>query len=307
MGKRKWYVVTVGKGIGVFPTWIEAGPLVKGVSEAIYQSFPSEEEARRLFAQEMLKGTTKVIRDEGPQSDRQPTPRSPPNRNLAYLNNGSSFRPSNSSPTSSIIRLNTQDATSIANQSESGRTGSQSDATFSHCPSLTGQFSSPLSRSASEPSASFVRAQKIEALFKKSLPVVGVRPTPASAKYAQALTPAKYMMEFTSPEIQSPQQPQGAIVKTPDWLNSYPQACQPHSHPLSPLNSEDIPLNSFSMGPDEASSMSRNAANSPSVGGSSIYLSPSPRQIKRVVYQYDMDPRSPVKSKFQVPELAFGR
>ncbi|KAJ7770212.1 hypothetical protein DFH07DRAFT_806089 [Mycena maculata] len=72
MAKRKWYVVTVGKSVGVFRTWIEVSPLVTGVSGALHQSFAEQEEAVESFNQERLKGNVRVVgdqRDAGQEHD----------------------------------------------------------------------------------------------------------------------------------------------------------------------------------------------------------------------------------------------
>ncbi|KAF8630677.1 hypothetical protein AX15_002821 [Amanita polypyramis BW_CC] len=61
MGKKKWYVVTVGKAVGVFATWLEVAPLVTGVSGAQHQSFPTEEEALQAFRDEFSKGSVQII------------------------------------------------------------------------------------------------------------------------------------------------------------------------------------------------------------------------------------------------------
>ncbi|KAJ7703163.1 hypothetical protein B0H17DRAFT_1042004 [Mycena rosella] len=61
MAKQKWYVVIVGKEVGVFENWIEASPLVIGVPGALHQSFSSEEKANQLFAEAQEKGTVKVV------------------------------------------------------------------------------------------------------------------------------------------------------------------------------------------------------------------------------------------------------
>ncbi|KAJ7218039.1 hypothetical protein GGX14DRAFT_439374 [Mycena pura] len=61
MAKKKWYVVTVGRQVGVFNTWIEVSPLVTGVSGALHQSFSSEEDANELFAQEQSNGRVRIV------------------------------------------------------------------------------------------------------------------------------------------------------------------------------------------------------------------------------------------------------
>ncbi|KAF8070471.1 hypothetical protein FPV67DRAFT_1021889 [Lyophyllum atratum] len=62
MGKKvkKWYVVTVGKDVGVFESWLEASSLISGVPGALHESFNSEEEARRIFHRQRDNGNTKI-------------------------------------------------------------------------------------------------------------------------------------------------------------------------------------------------------------------------------------------------------
>jgi len=59
--KKKWYVVVVGKEVGVFETWLEVAGLISGVSGALYESFSSLEEAIRVFEGEQAKGNTRVV------------------------------------------------------------------------------------------------------------------------------------------------------------------------------------------------------------------------------------------------------
>ncbi|KAJ7901866.1 hypothetical protein B0H14DRAFT_2668939 [Mycena olivaceomarginata] len=61
MARKKWYVVTVGREVGVFDTWIEVSPLVTGVSGALHQSFSSESEANDIFARAQDAGKTKIV------------------------------------------------------------------------------------------------------------------------------------------------------------------------------------------------------------------------------------------------------
>lgn len=79
---KKWYVVIVGKAVGVFASWwvipsitgvselthvrlnnyrLEVAPLVIGVSGARHQSFPTEEEAIQAFRNEVMRGRVKVV------------------------------------------------------------------------------------------------------------------------------------------------------------------------------------------------------------------------------------------------------
>ncbi|KAK2463257.1 hypothetical protein APHAL10511_004912 [Amanita phalloides] len=58
---KKWYVVIVGKAVGVFSNWLEVAPLVTGVSGAQHQSFPTEEEALRAFMDGCATGKVKMV------------------------------------------------------------------------------------------------------------------------------------------------------------------------------------------------------------------------------------------------------
>ncbi|KIK93578.1 hypothetical protein PAXRUDRAFT_828823, partial [Paxillus rubicundulus Ve08.2h10] len=67
--QQKWYVVIVGRDVGVFPSWIEAGPKTKGIpGGAIFQSFLSEEEARRAFEAAKARGEVKAHPIDGTKS-----------------------------------------------------------------------------------------------------------------------------------------------------------------------------------------------------------------------------------------------
>ncbi|KAK7466989.1 hypothetical protein VKT23_004052 [Stygiomarasmius scandens] len=61
MAGKKWYVVIVGREVGIFDNWLEVTPLVYGVSCAQHASFRDEEEARRAFEEAKAKGHVKRI------------------------------------------------------------------------------------------------------------------------------------------------------------------------------------------------------------------------------------------------------
>ncbi|KAK7466990.1 hypothetical protein VKT23_004053 [Stygiomarasmius scandens] len=61
MARKKWYVVIVGREVGVFDNWLEVTPLVYGVSCSQHASFRDEEEARRAFEEAKAKGHVKQI------------------------------------------------------------------------------------------------------------------------------------------------------------------------------------------------------------------------------------------------------
>ncbi|KAF8328031.1 hypothetical protein F5887DRAFT_1083295 [Amanita rubescens] len=46
---KTWFVVTRGRLPGVYATWMETSPLVTGVSRAVYNRFPSKEEALAVY------------------------------------------------------------------------------------------------------------------------------------------------------------------------------------------------------------------------------------------------------------------
>ncbi|KAJ2911432.1 hypothetical protein MD484_g8981, partial [Candolleomyces efflorescens] len=54
--KDTWYVVTVGKEVGVFRGWHNVQPLVTGVSGACYKKYTSEDGARIAFAEALAAG-----------------------------------------------------------------------------------------------------------------------------------------------------------------------------------------------------------------------------------------------------------
>lgn len=57
MAKKKYYVVKKGLSTGIFNTWAECEPNVKGISDAVYKSFTTEEEAKAFLAGEDIIST----------------------------------------------------------------------------------------------------------------------------------------------------------------------------------------------------------------------------------------------------------
>ncbi|KAF4598604.1 hypothetical protein EYR38_007010 [Pleurotus pulmonarius] len=58
---RKWYVVAVGKEVGVFDNWLTTAPLVNGVEGAVWEGFTCREEAVRLFNEQRSKGNVRIV------------------------------------------------------------------------------------------------------------------------------------------------------------------------------------------------------------------------------------------------------
>lgn len=80
---------------------VEAGPLVKGVPEAVHQSFSSEEEARCVFALAFSKGHTRIVGDRNqPQTPKTPM-FSSGSTNNSYSNG--SFSTTSSTPSAKTL------------------------------------------------------------------------------------------------------------------------------------------------------------------------------------------------------------
>ncbi|KAF6759466.1 hypothetical protein DFP72DRAFT_1063834 [Ephemerocybe angulata] len=66
--RETWYVVTVGRQVGVFQGWHTAQPLVSGVSGTCYRKYPSHEEALAAFEEAMAQGNVAIIAPPAPPS-----------------------------------------------------------------------------------------------------------------------------------------------------------------------------------------------------------------------------------------------
>ncbi|KAF5370894.1 hypothetical protein D9758_002035 [Tetrapyrgos nigripes] len=84
MPKKKFYAVIVGKDVGIYDTWLEASPLVNGVSGAQHASFCSLEEAQRVFEEAEALGRVRRV-DSGlaSSSSRQQAGNIPTNRRIS--------------------------------------------------------------------------------------------------------------------------------------------------------------------------------------------------------------------------------
>jgi len=276
------------------------GPLVKGVPNALHQSFPTEEEARQVFSRERAKGNTKIVDS---------------NHQHAYPSPRNSFhRAENESPRSINIWRSHTESSIIINprgsphpprtytNAHSSGTSSSSSSSHGINPSLALSRVSPVSRSASEPSPSIRRFEIIDDLFKKGSPVIGVEARTTSSSRAQSSTPITDPKSLGSPRLKSPPSPhQRAIVKTPSWLASYPKAVESPLQPLSPLSSVDLPLNHFRI--EESCEEESSEGHRRSM--SEIYTRP----LVRNPYGHDVDPRSPLLAKAgaQTPRLPSAR
>ncbi|KAF8161115.1 hypothetical protein B0H34DRAFT_673144 [Crassisporium funariophilum] len=328
MGKQKWYVVTVGRDIGVFRTWLEVGPLVKGISDALHQSFSTEEEAKRVFAQEMSKGTTKIVVEEGKASS---------NIRSSHRRNSSSSDSTGaaSTPYARIFKNERQPAVPQTHLSSWPTSGRRSPREPSRPELVSANAPPPISRTSSEPSPSSQRRLEIiNDVFKKRTPIVGVDTRASSLEHGQVSTSTTEDTGLSSRRANTPSQYPRAIVKTPSWLASYPSSSSGSSSSsregspqiLSPLNSVGLPLNSFATKHDvetssEGSCSDRPRSNFPvysnkrrtassaqatspdnteSMTDSPIFLSPHMGHV-HVIYEQGADPRSPMIIKTTVP------
>lgn len=212
MARRKWYVVIVGKEIGVFTSWLEVGPLVKGVPGALHQSFETEEEARRVFEQARAKGNTKIVGEGLPQFSRvQVEPH--PLRDSAVHPTASPLFRANTEPSSSASKSSTP-TTSLA-------------SSLSHAPfEVTSDWP-------------FVATHH-------------VRQASATVQPASNRTSATVPQPVSNSTSSSAYDRQPRVsVKAPPWLLTYPTAHDFPSVEnlvLSPLNRADIPLSPLPLG-----------------------------------------------------------
>ena len=329
--------------ICAFVIRLDAGPLVKGVPNALHQSFTTREEATRVFAEEHAKGNTRIVDPDALPSVRQ------------RARSASSASPVPSYSITSTPRTHFSSDPGTRSDSHTSNFSRRHIVIPSQAPSSV--CSSPLARSSSEPSPeSLRRLQAIQAALDEVSNSVGIqsRTTPpqvprftspwggsssrvststreSSRGLQRASTASPRMFGgWISSESNSPPSswtPSRAVVKTPSWLAPYPQAQSFADEALSPLSSVDLKLNSFSVNdhhysqspvkvsknltPKQLQPGSSLAANrtpnqeSSSVGYSTIYLG-SPVASHHHV-SHNIDPRSPILSQSQVPELAYRR
>lgn len=316
--RRKWYVVIIGRNIGVFPNWLEAGPLVEGVSNAVHQSFPSEEEARQAFVLAFSKGQTRIVGDgrivtnQHTVTSVQSTPTgSTTTSSYSYSNGSFSTIPSTPSTKtlstcSSPRQHDRPQAYEYSNSKKSAKPGSSSNLR-----PVSYTLSEPAHNSSHHPTTSARPYNNT----KKPTVIVPVE-TRVFKEDTQVSTPQSDPIRL-SPSLKRPSPRPRAIVKTPSWLASYPKSHQP----LSPLDSEYLALNNFRTGALNDSDQGTNFKPSPL--GSSVYCTRTPRittispesndvrllsidfspPVRRahVVHEHDKDPRSPMLSQAKAP------
>jgi len=282
---------------------VEAGPLVKGVSDAVHQSFRSEEEARHVFSLASSKGDTKIVGDRRNGANQHTSARSTPR-----FSSGSTT--SNSYPNGSFSTIPSTKTLSPNSKTSLFKPGSNS----TNLRPVSYNLSEPAHNSTSHPTTS----DRPYINSKKPTEIVPVE-TRVFKEDTRVLTPQSNPTGL-SPSLKQPSRRPRAIVKTPSWLASYPKP-----QPLSPLDSEYLSLNNFRKGAPSPSHQGISFKSSPlanpgSPSGSSMYRTRTPRMstispqsrdsvsdssilfsppVRRVhvVHEQDKDPRSPMLSQ----------
>lgn len=276
---------------------VEAGPLVKGVPEAVHQSFPSEEEARYVFALAFSKGHTRIVgvrRDADQHTSKTQAPFSSGSTNSKLYG---SFSTTSSTPSAKTL------PTCLSPLQHT-----------MHRPRTNSTHESPNSKKAFKPDNNDKKPTE---------------PVPVATRVLQEDTrvfTSQSDPTGLSPSPKRPSRRPRAIVKTPLWLASYPKSPQP----LSPLDGEYLSLNNnFKTGAHNNNDQGINLKSSPltnsghpsslsmyrasrprtstispqsngSVSDSSIFFSPPVRRV-HVVHDQDKDPRSPMLSQTKAP------
>ncbi|KAF8190103.1 hypothetical protein BJ912DRAFT_1058799 [Pholiota molesta] len=62
----RWYSVTVGTSVGVFPNWASVAPFVVGIKAACYLRYSSKGEADAAFFDAVSKGAVRIVYRPGP-------------------------------------------------------------------------------------------------------------------------------------------------------------------------------------------------------------------------------------------------
>lgn len=270
-----------------------------------------------IFAREQARGRTRIVGGAGGRG--RPSPRESRHNSPAYYN------PSNASATQHVKNESFQ--SSIYMNPELWPNNSHGVTTHaSPCLKNSGGAvhaqlpkTMSISRSTSEPSPSMRRFQIIDSFFTKPPTGVGVKAGVSSAQNTPALTPTSDLMRLPHSPASSHRSSRStprAVVETPSWVASYPKAPAQPSQTLSPLAdpASGLSLRSFQEPQRETATFDTCSGNAisehrtPTTPESSIYLSPKNFfAIADDTHKSGVDPRSPIMSQAQVPELMFSR
>jgi len=227
---------------------LEAGQLVKGVPEALHQSFSTKEEAYCVFLQEQAKGNTKVVKSEKTDSQKRSTSTTtrtePPHPSTDF-----NHRPSNVASLKNVSNMQRHFSQNTHGTPRAiGNSSKQSSF-----PSLDTYNLSHVSGTPSDPSlASYRRLRAMKMVYDSRHDYkrdIGTEAGTSPTQSVQSSTPCSRTSRNSSSspsKWSSSSQSSRVVVKTPSWLASYPRNHQSNFDSLSPLNSAEIHLNSFS-------------------------------------------------------------
>jgi hypothetical protein len=57
----RWYIVTVGRRVGVFRDWVNTGPFVLGLTQAVFRRVASRDEGIRRLREAVANGTVRTV------------------------------------------------------------------------------------------------------------------------------------------------------------------------------------------------------------------------------------------------------
>lgn len=232
MGKKakKWYVVIVGREVGVFETWSEAASHISGIPGALHESFNTQEEAYRIFLQEVEKGNTRVI-------GTQPIPHKQDFRQVKTWNIASVQSSPGLSDTPVPQRLAQPDSPLGKNVNPPSPTILHANVTYTRGPSSSPNVS-PRSMRRNTPRV-VLRTPPDIASYPSDSEETPSSPTPSvRMKKIHSHTPPYSSLSRVSSKLGEmacmPVFSSRAVAETPSYVDSYPDDSEDI---LSPLNS----------------------------------------------------------------------
>ena len=131
--KESFYAVAKGRKIGIFSTWDETHPLVKGFSGAKYKRFDSLSEARAFLGKGNENETLTYLKSDASSDEFDETGNSPSSNHPSDASRGSISKPTRTKTTTTAT---TSASSSIqsAGAIESSKTNNQGDVTIAILP-----------------------------------------------------------------------------------------------------------------------------------------------------------------------------
>jgi len=283
MAGKKWYVVIVGKAVGVFGSWLEVAPLVVGVSGAQHQSFPTQEEAIQAFRDEFMKGSVKIV-NAGPKSSPGQEYTSAPSTPRRTQSHGtaSAFQSNSNSP----VRRTTSDLSYV-----DYRSGVEEKRQGSMCSSP--RYASSHSASVRTPSGLGYYPDKLDAVSSPSIKTNGTL-TPLGSPKLNFAAEGKHNVNM-SPRLSRMQSPDRASRLSPSVGGS-------NKGYVTATVCDDCA---------ERKALNKCHCCNRIIGGSSpsrsLSNALSDMQVShRTLYEKQMDPRSPMAKESYIPLMGSG-